>query len=158
MNRVDAYHILHKMWKDADEKQKEAIEIAQNDIEFVDLMPDEYKKPKRGQWLMKDTAYCCSLCGQGMFHPWSNYCPNCGAKMTEVDSSVTNREWIHSMTDEELAEFIADPCSCKVDPEADGFRECGNYLCLDYLVRWLKQPHDEKCWKTIPVPYYLMND
>ena len=81
--RLEAYHILHTMWKDADEKQKEAIEIAQNDIEFVDLMPDEYKKPKRGQWLMQDTAYGCSLCGQSMFHPWANYCPNCGAKMNE---------------------------------------------------------------------------
>lgn len=36
---------------------------------------------KYGRWDMKDTAYGCSLCGHGMFHPWANYCPNCGAKM-----------------------------------------------------------------------------
>lgn len=39
MKRVEAYHILHDMWKEANEEQQEAIEIAQNDIEFVDLMP-----------------------------------------------------------------------------------------------------------------------
>ena len=41
MKRVEAYRILHNMWKEASEKEKEAIEIAQNDIEFVDLMPNE---------------------------------------------------------------------------------------------------------------------
>lgn len=41
MKRVEAYFILNEMWKDANEKQREAIDIAQNDIEFVDLMPKE---------------------------------------------------------------------------------------------------------------------
>lgn len=43
---------------------------------------------KHGRWDMKDTAYGCSLCGHGMFHPWSNYCPNCGAKMREEEENA----------------------------------------------------------------------
>lgn len=46
MKRIEAYHILHDMWKDADEKQREAINIAQNDIEFVDLMMNWLKQYK----------------------------------------------------------------------------------------------------------------
>lgn len=41
MTRVEAYHILGKMWEDATTEQAEAISMAQNDIEFVDLMPDD---------------------------------------------------------------------------------------------------------------------
>lgn len=41
MTRVEAYHILGKMWEDATQEQAEAISMAQNDIEFVDLMQDD---------------------------------------------------------------------------------------------------------------------
>ena len=41
MKRSEAYHILGKMWEDATPEQAEAISMAQNDIEFVDLMPDD---------------------------------------------------------------------------------------------------------------------
>jgi rubrerythrin len=46
--------------------------------------------PKRGEW--KTTRpdapmfgfYYCSICGRKRTSPQDNYCPNCGAKMTEV--------------------------------------------------------------------------
>ena len=84
MKRVEAYHILHDMWKDANEKQREAIEIAQNDIEFVDLMPDEYKKVKHGRWmpqrLLGAPAWDCSEC-KTLGSPHWKWCPWCGARM-----------------------------------------------------------------------------
>lgn len=38
---------------------------------------------KHGRWIMQGTAYGCSLCGEGVIHPFHNYCPNCGATMME---------------------------------------------------------------------------
>lgn len=40
---------------------------------------------KHGRWVMQGTAYGCSLCGEGVIHPFHNYCPNCGALMREDD-------------------------------------------------------------------------
>lgn len=41
MTRVEAYHILGKLWCDVTPEQAEAISMAQNDLEFVDLMPND---------------------------------------------------------------------------------------------------------------------
>lgn len=41
MKRSEAYHILGKMWENATAEQAEALSIAQEDIEFVDLMPED---------------------------------------------------------------------------------------------------------------------
>lgn len=38
---------------------------------------------KHGRWIMQGTAYGCSLCGEGVIHPFHNYCPNCGARMEQ---------------------------------------------------------------------------
>ena len=94
-------------------------------------------------------------------------CPNCGGRMRSetigwkceickgfVDMRgrfhehkeepftppLTNADRIRRMSDEELAKFIATPSQCEVRPERDGFRECGNDLCLQYLLKWLQQP------------------
>lgn len=56
---------------------------------------------------------------------------------------ITNADRIRAMSDEELAEFIARPCSCTVAPECDGYRECGNDLCLNHLLTWLQSPEGE---------------
>ena len=56
---------------------------------------------------------------------------------------MTNADKIRAMSDEELAKFIATPCQCEVRPKRDGFRECGNDLCLQYLLKWLRQPAEE---------------
>lgn len=52
----------------------------------------------------------------------------------------TNADKIRSMTDEELAVLLSEPCECSVDPEEDGYRECGDKFCIEYLLNWLQQP------------------
>ena len=59
------------------------------------------------------------------------------------EQKLSNADRIRDMSDEELAKFIATPCQCEVRPKRDGFRECGNDLCLQYLLKWLRQPAEE---------------
>ena len=65
-------------------------------------------------------------------------CDGTGSILTQR----TNADRIRDMSDEELAKFIATPCQCEVRPKRDGFRECGNDLCLQYLLKWLRQPRE----------------
>ena len=57
---------------------------------------------------------------------------------------LSNADRIRAMSDEELAKHLSNPCECTVDPEQDGFRECGNDLCVKYLLEWLQQPAEEE--------------
>ena len=57
---------------------------------------------------------------------------------------MTNAEYIRSMSDEELAEFLSNPCTCTVDPTENGYRDCGNELCIKHLLKWLKQPKEKE--------------
>ena len=57
---------------------------------------------------------------------------------------ATNADRIRAMSDEELAKYLSNPCECAVDPERDGYRECGNDLCVKYLLEWLQQPAEEE--------------
>ena len=57
---------------------------------------------------------------------------------------ATNADKIRAMSDEELAKHLSNPCDCAVDPERDGYRECGNDLCVKYLLEWLQQPAEEE--------------
>ena len=57
---------------------------------------------------------------------------------------ASNADRIRAMSDEELAKYLSNPCDCEVDPERDGFRECGNDLCVKYLLEWLQQPAEEE--------------
>ena len=62
----------------------------------IDAQPTaDVAEIKRGRWIV-DTAFgndvmsgeqmvICSVCGKGIFWGKQNYCPNCGAKMDEVD-------------------------------------------------------------------------
>ena len=59
------------------------------------------------------------------------------------EQKMSNADRIRRMSDEELAKFLAEPCCCDVDPGCDGRRECGNDLCLKYLLKWLQQPAEE---------------
>ena len=45
---------------------------------------------KHGRWVMQGTAYGCSLCKEGVIHPFHNYCPNCGAQMAWIFAKDTN--------------------------------------------------------------------
>lgn len=51
-------------------------------IDAIDSLPT-IDPVKHGRWVMQGTAYGCSLCGEGVIHPFHNYCPNCGARMAE---------------------------------------------------------------------------
>lgn len=51
---------------------------------------------------------------------------------------MTNFERIKTMSVDEFARFIANPCECEVDPEVDGYVECGNELCVKRLVKYLE--------------------
>ena len=54
MRRVEAYHILQDMYDEATDEQRAAISIAMDDIEFVDLMPDDMVAVRR----CKDCVRC----------------------------------------------------------------------------------------------------
>ena len=41
MQRSKAYFILERFWATATDEEREALGIAQRDIQFVDLMPDD---------------------------------------------------------------------------------------------------------------------
>ena len=64
MTRVEAYHILWKLWCDVTPEQAEAISMAQNDLEFVDLMPKDVVavvRCKDCRWItgaQGDFVYC----------------------------------------------------------------------------------------------------
>ena len=60
------------------------------------------------------------------------------------EQKLSNADRIRAMSDEELAKYLSNPCECTVDPEQDGFRECGNDLCVKYLLEWLQQPAEEE--------------
>lgn len=79
---------------------------------------------------------------EGGCRAWSKTCIACNGTGT-ILCQETNADRIRKMSDEELAKFIATPCQCDVRPKRDGFRECGNDLCLQYLLKWLQQPAEE---------------
>ena len=59
------------------------------------------------------------------------------------EQTLPNADRIRAMSDEELAKFMANPCQCAVEPECDGYWECGNDSCLKHLLEWLQQPAEE---------------
>ena len=63
MTKIEAYRILSKMWNDATPEQHEAINIAMDAIEFVDLMPGDMVavcRCKDCRHFYRDTAGDCS--------------------------------------------------------------------------------------------------
>lgn len=84
MKRSEAYFILEDMWRDANNQQREAIEIAQDDIQFVDLMPSDLEIVKHGRWIEQtisgEQTWCCSEC-KTLGSPHWKRCPVCEAKM-----------------------------------------------------------------------------
>ena len=60
------------------------------------------------------------------------------------EQKLSNADRIRAKSDEELAKYLSNPCDCAVDPERDGYRECGNDLCVKYLLEWLQQPAEEE--------------
>ena len=67
-------------------------------MEYVKEQPTaEVAEIKRGRWIIDrkfgndvmsdEQMVICSECGKGIFWGKQNYCPNCGAKMDEVDKN-----------------------------------------------------------------------
>lgn len=79
---------------------------------------------------------------EGGCRAWAKECIACKGTGS-ILVPETNADRIRRMSDEELAKFIATPCQCEVRPKRDGFRECGNDLCLQYLLKWLRLPAEE---------------
>lgn len=79
----------------------------------------------------------CELC-KYFYKGENDYpCSKCIHNAVEKFTPMTNFDKIKSMSVEELAKFLAIPCECDVDPEKDGYVECGNELCIERLVKWL---------------------
>ena len=61
---------------------------------------------------------------------------------------MTNREWLATLTDEQLVKvmrvFREDWCSCCADNYSKGDK-CG--FCFDGQVEWLSQEHDTRAGK-----------
>lgn len=66
------------------EQEKEALRMA---IKTLECEPYDDRQPKTGHWISGEKVPIkCDRCGYGVM-PWNNteYCPNCGAKMEEVN-------------------------------------------------------------------------
>ncbi len=51
---------------------------------------------------------------------------------------MTNREWLESLSDEELAEKLYDCSECIFDGSC-----IGEYYCEDGHLKWLRAEHEE---------------
>ena len=95
MTRAEAFHTLHGLYNKATPEQQEALNIAQRDIEFVDLMGDYLKPVRHEPWNIiewdKENKRVMVECGCGAvfklpmfdFGLCYNYCPSCGARKIE---------------------------------------------------------------------------
>lgn len=75
----------------------DAIKLPKGFFEEVDNVPKFYEwlntlppiEPKKGKWVEDEYwDYKCSACGKGIddeIYLFMPYCPNCGAKMDEVE-------------------------------------------------------------------------
>ena len=80
---------------------KMPIKVWKKVFELVDDLPSVTPQPKTGHWeqygnFWEDKFKCSEcgkeqpkiLCGERIIGHWSDYCPNCGAKMVEPQESV----------------------------------------------------------------------
>ena len=61
-----------------------------------------------------------------------------------IKKIVTNFDRIKAMSIAELATFLSQSCECEVDPEVDGYVECGNDLCIKRLIKWLESENKDE--------------
>lgn len=77
---------------DADALQEEYVRLSGKELSLIDDAPTV--EPKHGHWEFKplwqgaEAKYCeCSACHHPVWWP-TDYCPNCGAKMDEVEDGI----------------------------------------------------------------------
>lgn len=89
MKRHEAYWLLNELRSSCTKTEQEAIDIALNDIEFVDLMGDKLRTARHGRWedngIPESVLSKCSECGIEYGSSSFNYCPNCGEKMEKEE-------------------------------------------------------------------------
>lgn len=84
MRMIDADKLkAHYAWWKGGTRELTMDEAKSDFDTIVDLQPTI--EPKRGRWITWDGGICCSLCRAEYESETMNYCPNCGAKMDEVE-------------------------------------------------------------------------
>lgn len=79
----------HDMWKN-NRPYLTWEEIWEQECADIDAQPT-VDSMKHGEWITKGQDIFCSACGEESAYNWygaskfSNYCPNCGAEMGEVE-------------------------------------------------------------------------
>lgn len=83
MKRSEAYHMLNELYQYATEEQQKALNIAQNDIQFVDLMSDidtvnvvRCQHCRYGHYMKGSKSYLCNnpFYSEYEFHQENHYC------------------------------------------------------------------------------------
>ena len=69
----------------------------------------------------------------------SPICSDCRDGSCFEKERITNSDRIRSMTDEELAEFLADDWTCEHCTSAKDPNHCNNPNCQDGILEWLQQ-------------------
>lgn len=92
VSREAVMHILDEIGGDFD-SPREAVVPIDYIADMVSELPSVMAQPKMGQWNFTKhygrDYYVCSVCGMERMDDHSsgwNYCPNCGAKMQEVNN------------------------------------------------------------------------
>ena len=93
MKRIEAWHTLHEMWGGATAEQKEALGIAMDDIEFVDLMRGNGVQLTNAQHIRSMTDEELATC------LWQYYC----------DGWNDRNDWDESFTKQVLRDWLRQP-------------------------------------------------
>lgn len=83
ISREQMMNLLDKVGGDFD-KPREAVVPLDYVADMVADLPSVIPKEKVGHWITCGDVYMCSEC-DSVGVDYDNYCPNCGAKMTEIE-------------------------------------------------------------------------
>ncbi len=96
-NLINRKVLLREMTKLYNEREADAymtgdkeIHVSWNDaVYLITIAPTIEAEPIRhGKWIDCGWSIKCSECGHNMPFSTRNYCPNCGAKMDEIDNET----------------------------------------------------------------------
>jgi len=89
---IDALGDEPEVWSGKDEYEQGLNNQWHYDVNALKAVPSA---ERHGKWIIdrkfgndvmsNEQMVICSVCGKGIFFGKQNYCPNCGAKMDEVD-------------------------------------------------------------------------